>query len=295
MTQFFDEDTAMTSSNRRLAFGLILAAFMFVLAPAPGGAQAAGKPSGLGLNTAAYEPTVGQAGKDVVWVPTPESLVDQMLRMAEITPDDYLVDLGSGDGRTVITAAQRGTRAHGVEFNPDMVKLSRRAAQDAGVADRATFTQGDIFEFDFSDATVVTLFLLPDLNLRLRPLLLDMKPGTRVISNSFDMDDWEPDDFVEAALECKSYCRAYKWIVPAKAQGVWQLGGGAMLALEQAYQKLGGHLTIDGTRHAISDAALQGTRIAFTANGRQYTGEVTADRMAGTDSDGNAWNAVRKP
>lgn len=290
---FFDENIPMTSSNRRLAFQLLLAASMFALAL--GGAHAKDGQAGPGSKAAAYEPTVGQAGKDVVWVPTPESLVDQMLRMAEITPEDYLVDLGSGDGRTVITAAQRGTRAHGVEFNADMVRLSRQAAQNAGVADRATFTEGDIFEFDFSDATVVTLFLLPDLNLRLRPLLLDMKPGTRIVSNSFDMDDWAPDDSAEAALECKSYCRAYKWIVPAKVEGTWTLDNKATLTLNQTYQKLDGYLAMDGAQHAISEAAMQGPRITFTANGQQFTGEVNADRMTGSDSNGKAWNAMRQP
>lgn len=282
----------MTSSNRRLAVQFLLAAPMLALALTT--AQAKDNPANAGTKASSYEPIVGQAGKDVVWVPTPDSLVDQMLRMAEVTPEDYLVDLGSGDGRTVITAAQRGTRAHGVEFNPDMVKLSRQAAQNAGVSDRATFTQGDIFEFDFSDATVVTLFLLPDLNLRLRPLLLDMKPGTRVVSNSFDMDDWSPDDFAEAALECKSYCRAYKWIVPAKVEGRWALGDKALLTLNQTFQKLEGSLTLDGKQYAISDAGLQGSRIAFTANGQHYTGEVAADTITGSDSGGKAWTATRQ-
>src|SRR5687767_9279616 len=125
-----------------------------------------------------FEPQVGQAGKDVVWVPTPQALVDKMLDMAKVTPQDYLIDLGSGDGRTVITAAKRGLRAHGIEYNPDMVALSKKAATAAGVADRATFAKADIFESDFSKAQVITMFLLPSLNLRLRPTLLAMKPGT---------------------------------------------------------------------------------------------------------------------
>ncbi|MDS1141554.1 class I SAM-dependent methyltransferase [Pusillimonas sp. SM2304] len=242
----------------------------------------------------AYEPTVGQSGKDVVWVPTAQSLVDHMLRMADITPQDYLVDLGAGDGRTVITAAQQGTRAHGIEFNPDMVKLAREAAQKAGVADKATFTEGDIFESDFSDATVITLFLLPNLNLRLRPTLLDMKPGTRIVSNSFDMGDWTPDDAVDGGAECQSYCHAYKWVVPAKVEGAWTLGKNAALSLNQAYQMFSGHITLDGTQHEISDGSLLGTRVAFSANGRQYTGQVDADRMTGRDDQGKAWTATRK-
>lgn len=244
-------------------------------------------------NNEAYEPRVGQVGKDVMWVPTPQSLVDQMLKMAAITPEDYLVDLGSGDGRTVITAAQRGTRAHGIEFNPDLVELSRRAAKLAGVSETATFTQGDIFETNFSDATVVTLFLLPELNLQLRPTLLDMKPGTRIVSNSFDMGDWEVDDSAHATTDCTSYCYAYKWIVPAKVAGTWQLDDRVSLTLDQNYQKLTGYLMEDGRRYEIDHAALQGADIAFTANGRQYTGEVSTNQMTGRDQHGNLWTATR--
>ena len=149
--------------------------------------------SALAQPATSYEPKVGQPGKDVVWVPTPQALVDQMLDMAKVTPQDYLVDLGSGDGRTVITAAKRGIKAHGIEYNADMTELAKRNAVEAGVTDKATFVNGDIFQSDFSQATVVTLFLLPGLNIRLRPTLLDMKPGTRVVSNSFDMGDWKAD------------------------------------------------------------------------------------------------------
>jgi len=241
-----------------------------------------------------YMPSEGQSGKDVVWIPTPQTLVDQMLGMAEITPQDYLVDLGSGDGRTVITAALQGTRAHGVEFNPDMVRFAKRAAQEAGVSDRATFVEGDIFETDFSDATVVTLFLLPQLNMRLRPTLLDMKPGTRVVSNSFDMDDWEPDDTVEVGVGCESFCHAYKWIVPAKVQGTWKLDDNATLTLEQKFQKLSGHLVSNGAQHQISEAAMQGAKITFTADGKQYTGQVEGSQITGKDSSGTAWSATRQ-
>src|SRR5690554_2675870 len=181
-----------------------------------------------------FTPTVGQSGKDVIWVPTPQALVDRMLDMAGLTPEDTLVDLGSGDGRTVITAAKRGAKARGIEYNPDMVALSRSAALREGLQDRAVFEQADIFESDFSDATVVTLFLLPNLNLKLRPTLLDMAPGTRVVSNSFTMGDWEPDETVEAE-GCTNYCIAYKWVVPAKVEGSWSLADGKLL-LTQNYQ-----------------------------------------------------------
>lgn len=240
-----------------------------------------------------YTPTVGQLGKDVVWVPTADSLVAHMLDMAAITPQDYLVDLGSGDGRTVIAAAKRGTRAHGIEYNPDLVKLSQEEAKKAGVTDLATFVEGDIFKSDFSDATVVTLFLLPELNLRLRPILLNMKPGTRVVSNSFMMDDWEPDEAIETDLNCKSYCNAYKWVVPAKVDGSWELGNNATLRLKQTFQKLEGHYAINGKQHEIYNAGMQGANITFTANGQQYTGTVNGNQINGKDSAGKEWSARR--
>src|SRR6266581_1551900 len=175
-----------------------------------------------------YEPHVGQEGKDVIWVPTPQALVDKMLDMAKVTPKDYVIDLGSGDGRTVITAAKRGARALGVEFNPDMVALSRRNATKAGVSDKATFVEADIFRSDFSQATVITMFLLPDINIKLRPKILNLKPGTRIVSNSFTMGDWSSDDTVNVKDSCASYCIAYLWIVPAKVDGVWQLNDGEL-------------------------------------------------------------------
>src|SRR5205823_1069543 len=175
-----------------------------------------------------YQPEVGQEGKDVVWVPTPQVLVDKMLDMAKVTPKDYVIDLGSGDGRTVITAAKRGAKALGIEYNPEMVELSRRNAAKEGLADKAAFIEGDVFETDFSKATVITLFLLPDLNLRLRPKILDMNPGVRVVSNSFDMDDWMPDERIKLSEGCTRFCTAYLWIVPAKLEGRWKMPGGEL-------------------------------------------------------------------
>lgn len=240
-----------------------------------------------------YKPRVGQGGKDVVWVPTNQLLVDAMLDMAEITPQDYLVDLGSGDGRTVITAAKRGTRAHGVEFNPELVALSKRAARDEGVSRRATFEEGDIFETDFSRATVVTLYLLPDLNARLRPILLDMKPGTRVVSNSFEMGDWEADDTVHIKENCPGYCLAYKWTVPARVEGTWTVGD-AELELTQKFQMLEGVLRSGGSARPISDARLDGARIRFSVGGDHYTGEVDGPRMQGMVNGTRAWRATRQ-
>jgi hypothetical protein len=236
-----------------------------------------------------FEPEYGQQGKDVVWVPTAQALVDRMLDMGKVTPKDFLMDLGSGDGRTVITAAKRGVRAQGVEFNADMVALSRRNAQAAGVADKATFVQGDIFKTDFSKATVITLFLLPDLNVRLRPQLLNMAPGTRVVSNSFDMGDWTPDQEVSATTECSSYCRAMLWIIPAKVAGTWQTPQGD-LTLSQTYQILTGSLK----GAPIANGKMRGDEISFTVGSNTYRGRVTGNRIEGTTSDGGKWQATRR-
>ena len=239
-----------------------------------------------------FEPTYGQQGKDVVWVPTAQALVDHMLDMAKVTPADYVIDLGSGDGRTVITAAKRGAKALGIEYNPDMVALSKRNAAAAGAGDRATFIQGDIFKSDFRQATVITMFLLPELNLRLRPILLDMKPGTRVVSNSFDMADWTPDAEVSANGECERYCRALLWTIPAKVAGTWQTPRGD-LTLVQTFQMVSGTLRSPGGATPISNGKMNGDEITFMAGERTYKGRVTGDRMEGTISDGGKWQARR--
>ena len=241
-----------------------------------------------------YIPVPGQAGKDVVWVPTPDELVSRMLDMAKVTSKDHLVDLGSGDGRTVIAAAKRGVRAHGIEYNPDLVALAQRNARAASVASLATFEHADIFKSDFSKATVVTLFLLPELNMRLRPILLDMKPGTRVLSNSFDMGIWQPDQKIEAGNSCTTWCGAFKWVIPAKVQGDWRLGNGD-LKLTQSFQFVAGTLTRDGgARMSLNDAKLDGTAITFTAGGQRYSGKVAGERMSGTRQDGSKWTATLK-
>src|SRR5919106_1025306 len=163
-----------------------------------------------------YEPSVGQEGKDVVWVPTPQAVVDKMLDMAKVTARDFVIDLGSGDGRTVITAAKRGARALGIEYNPDMVELSKRNAEKESVVDRASFVKADLFETDFSNATVITMFLLPEINLKLRPKILELKPGTRIVSNTFTMAEWAADETATVTEDCTSWCTALLWIVPAK-------------------------------------------------------------------------------
>ena len=239
-----------------------------------------------------YQPQVGQEGKDVIWVPTPQSLVDKMLDVAKVTPKDYVIDLGSGDGRTVITAAKRGVKALGIEYNPDMVELSKRNAAKEGVSDRASFTKADLFETDFSEATVITMFLLPDINIRLRPKILNLKSGTRIVSNSFTMGDWTADDTVMVKDGCASYCTAYLWIVPAKVEGNWSLGDGD-LTLKQTYQMISGSLSRGGNTVQIANGKLNGDQITFNAAGSLYTGRVTSNGMEGTISSGGDWKASR--
>jgi hypothetical protein len=240
-----------------------------------------------------FEPRVGQAGKDVVWVPTPQALVDRMLDMAKVTPSDFLMDLGSGDGRTVITAAKRGVRAVGVEYNPNMVALARDNAKQAGATELASFQEGDLFKADISKATVITLFLLPDINLRLRPKILDLKPGTRVVSNSFDMGDWTPDQTIQAGPDCTSWCRAHLWIVPAKVQGTWKLPDGGELTLEQKYQVITGSLRIGASNMNINTGKVIGDQITFTAGTAQYTGRVNGNTIEGIAQTSSGWRATR--
>ncbi len=242
-----------------------------------------------------YQPQVGQPGKDVVWVPTPQELVDKMLDMAKVTPKDYVIDLGSGDGRTVISAAKRGARAMGIEYNPNMVELSRQNAEKAGVSGRATFVKADLFESDFSKATVITMFLLPDINLRLRPKILDLKPGTRIVSNTFTMGEWTADDTATVDSGCTSWCTAYLWIVPAKVAGTWRLPQGE-LTLNQEFQMISGTLKLPSNSTPITNGRLHGDQITFDVGRAQYTGRVTGNTMEGTlKSGGNntQWKATR--
>jgi hypothetical protein len=238
-----------------------------------------------------YQPQVGQDGKDVIWVPTPQALVDKMLDLAKITPNDFVIDLGSGDGRTVITAAKRGSRALGIEYNPDMVELSKRNAAKAGVSDKADFVKADLFETDFYRAQVITMFLLPDINMRLRPKILDLKPGTRIVSNSFTMGDWKADESATVKDGCASYCTAHLWIVPAKVEGRWKLPQGE-LTLKQSYQTFSGSMRSNGTTTAVSGAKLNGDQISFTAGDVKYSGTVSGNSMEGESSMGK-WNATR--
>jgi Methyltransferase domain len=238
-----------------------------------------------------FEPSVGQAGKDVVWVPTPQALVDKMLDMAGVTAKDYVMDLGSGDGRTVITAAKRGATAVGIEYNPDMVELSKRNAAEAKVEGKATFLKADLFQTDLSKATVITMFLLPSINMKLRPKILNLKPGTRIVSNTFTMEDWEPDEQATIEGDCTSWCTALFWVVPAKVAGSWQLPDGR-LTLKQQFQKVSG--TLGSTQ--ITDANLRGDQLSFNVGATKYTAKVTGATMAGSGGKGGAsWTAAKAP
>jgi SAM-dependent methyltransferase len=250
-----------------------------------------------------YEPQVGQAGKDVIWVPTPDEVVDRMLRMAQVTKDDLVYDLGAGDGKIAIAAARKfGARAVGIEYNPEMARHAQSNAEKAGVAGRARIIQGDIFATDFSQATVITLYLLPALNMKLRPTLLSMRPGTRVVSHSFTMEDWEADE-----ISTMDGRRAYFWLVPANVNGGWTLETGAEkaeLSFEQRFQKIEGTVGLGGsTLGGLREARLRGANINFTfVDGnsvkRDYTGRVTGGRMEGSYRAENGtegrWTATKK-
>jgi precorrin-6B methylase 2 len=243
----------------------------------------------------AFKPEVGQGGKDVVWVPTPQALVDKMLDMANVTAQDVVMDLGSGDGITVITAAKRGARAIGIEYNPDMVELSKANAEKAGVSDKATFMKADLFETDLGQATVITMFLLPQINMKLRPKILDLKPGTRIVSNSFTMEDWVADETATVSEGCQTWCTALFWIVPAKVEGRWQTEGGE-LTFVQTFQQVSGTLQKNGTSAAITDGRLRGAELSMTIDGAQYAGRVNGNTIEGTVTAAGKtvpWKATR--
>ena len=262
-----------TTLARRAVVVLALAAFAATAA-----AQAQKKEE--------FTPQVGQAGKDVIWVPTPEELVERMLRMAQTTPNDFVIDLGSGDGRIAIAAAKKfNARSMGIEYNPDMVEVSNRNAAKEGVAGKARFVKADIFESDFSQATVITMYLLPGLNLKLRPKLLDMKPGTRIVSHQFNMDEWQPDEI--SNIDGR---RAYFWLIPAKVAGTWRFQSGSDgldVTLEQKYQMLEGTVKLGTVNAGLRDAKLAGDKISFgfvDQGGvrRDFTGKVSGNTMEGT-------------
>jgi precorrin-6B methylase 2 len=278
----------MTSNLKRIACLSPLAIVLMVIA-APLNAQTTPAQQ-------EFKPEVGQAGKDVVWVPTSEALVEKMLDMAKVTPQDFVMDLGSGDGRNIIAAAKRGARATGVEYNPDMVRLSRRNAAAAGVGERATFVEGDMFEADVSQATVLALFLLPDNLNRLRDKFLAMKPGSRLVMNTFAIPEWEPDVQEQITQDCQTWCTSLLYFVPAKVAGTWRLPQGD-LTLAQTYQIVSGTLSSTGAPAPIVNGRMRGDRITFTSGGAEYAGRVSGDTMEGTvTANGKTtnWKATRK-
>jgi precorrin-6B methylase 2 len=242
-----------------------------------------------------FQPYSGQAGKDVVWVPTSQALVEKMLDIAKVTPNDFVIDLGSGDGRTVITAAKRGARARGVEYDPNMIELSKKNAAKEGVTGKVEFLQGDLFKADLSQATVITLFLLPSINLRLRPSLLELRPGTRIVSNTFTMGEWTPDQRAKATEDCNNWCDALLWIVPAKVNGLWKLNQG-QLELNQEFQMISGTLKTGKKKIKITDGKMNGNQITFTVDKDKYAGVVNGSSMNGTilsSRNNSKWNALR--
>ena len=273
--------------NRHLLPRALCAAFLLAALAAGGQAQCAEQP---------YVPEPGELGKDVMWLPTEDVMVRRMLDMAQVTRRDFVVDLGSGDGRTVIAAARRGARAQGVELNPQLIEYSRRRAQEARVGDRASFVQGDLFEADLSQATVITLFLLDEINFKLRPKLLGLKPGTRVVSNTFTMGQWPADASakVTAKQGCTSYCNIYFWIVPANVEGSWKLPEGE-LTINQRFQMLTGTLRAGATVTAIN-GRMSGDRISFRAGDADYRGRIGPGGITGAYKSSNgtgAWSATR--
>jgi precorrin-6B methylase 2 len=241
-----------------------------------------------------FEPYEGQPGKDVVWVPTRPALVERMLDLANVTPRDFVVDLGSGDGRMVIAAAKRGARALGVEYDADMIALSRRNAAAAGVADKATFVQGDMFEADFSKATVLALFLLPANLRKLTPKFLELPAGTRIVSNTYRMEGWEEETWAEIGGECFSWCTAYLYLVPARLGGAWKLHDG-VLYFTQDIHRLSGTFVLPGGRKLDAQGRLKGEQIRFTAGLNVYTGRVRGDEMHGEAAGAYSgfWKATR--
>ena len=213
----------------------------------------------------AWRPQRGQTGKDVMWLPTPDELAVRLLEVARVGPNDLVYDLGAGDGKIAIAAAQRhGARAVGIEYNAKLAAFAQREVERAGVGDRVRIIQGDLFQTDFSSATVLTLYLLDELNQQLRPRVLSMKPGTRVVSNSFAMGDWEPDHVVRVGTQV-----GYYWLVPANVAGEWiveglaETSGPAKLSFVQRYQRLAGTITIDGRTLPLLSPAIEGDRLSL--------------------------------
>ena len=245
-----------------------------------------------------FEPVSGQPGKDVVWVPSPPDMVNKLMELGQVTSKDVVIDLGSGDGRNVIAAAKLGAQALGVEYNPDMVALSRKLAQEAGVADKAQFVEADMYTYDISKATVMALFLLPVNMNRLAPKFFNLAPGSRIVANTFGIEGWEPDVRITlpSTSECESWCEALLWIVPAKIGGTWTMANGSM-TLTQEYQAVQGTITIGGRSQTVVMGRLKGEELTFTAGGETYKGIAKGNTITGsvtTPKGDLPWTATRR-
>lgn len=277
------ESRLMSQPATVVCLALVALAFAFAGRAHPAYGQPAQVPA---------TPEFAQPGQDVVWVPTPPETLTLMLDLARVTADDYVIDLGSGDGRTVIAAAKRGARALGVEYNPDLVALSTYEANRAGVGDRARFVQGDMYEADVSKADVLALFLLTE-NLRtLTPTFLALRPGTRIVSNTFAIPGWTPEATAERQDGCHAWCTALLYLVPAQVGGHWTLPG-AQLHLEQQAQTVSGTLVTRSDTHTLTDVTIRGASLAFVADGVRYTGTVSGDTIDGTMTSGGTSQAAR--
>lgn len=242
-------------------------------------------------------PVRGQSGKDVIWIPTPDQLVDKMLLAAKVTETDKVFDLGAGDGIIAITAARKfGAQSVGIEYNPKMADFARCRVKEAGMEAKVRVITGDIFQEDFSSASVVTLYLLPELNLRLRPTLLKMKPGTRVVSHSFNMGDWEADEVIS-----HDYVKGFLWIVPAQVAGEWMFvgmeGGPIRITLSQNYQNIGGIFTLASSSYPLVGAKLRGNDISFQfrttdKNLHTFSGRISGGSISGTLNSSGLFSSV---
>ncbi len=236
-----------------------------------------------------YRPKAGQKGKDAIWAATPDEFVNRMLGMARTTADDYVIDLGAGDGNFAIAAAKRfGARSLGIEYNPELVKLAQCMVRGSGAEGRARVVEGDVFKDDFSKADVLTIFLLPHLNQCLRHRILAMRPGVRVVSYLFSMGDWEPNDLVAMELDV-----AFLWIVPARVGGRWafrQLEPAGMsftVDLTQIYQKIGGEVTIGDRRFPLLGATLYGDQVRFAFRDASGVHQTFSGRLGPKDITGD--------
>jgi hypothetical protein len=257
----------------------------------------------------AYEPVIGMPGKDVVWVPTPPQVVDLMLDLARATPKDFVIDLGSGDGRIVLGAAKRGIKARGVELNPDLVRLSQEEAERLGVGEFAQFVAQDMFQADLSQASVLTTYLLPHLNRRVRPLALaQMKPGSRVVTYAFHMGEWQPDKVAQVGG-----LTVHLWIVPAAAMGEWRWSYDGIgfsrdyaMSVRQKFQFIDGTASTRTSPVYLRDMKLEGDRITFTLTEEagsslaqtRYEGRIDGDAITGSArtndrEESRPWRATR--